>query len=973
MLALQVKTSYSLLSSLCKIEDLVKKAKEYGYTSLAITDENNLYGVMPFYETCLKYNIKPIIGVELSLENKKILLYARNNKGYKNIIKLVSLKSEKNINNEDLTTHKEGTILVMPSYYYDEKIYNIYDEKYIGFTNIKDSLNEKRKTIYINNVAYLNKEDYKYLDYLTMIKEGKTLGTMPLGTGIGRHLQTKEELVAYVGEEILENMENLASNCNVQITKEENILPIYNEEIDAYEYLTKLCHKGLNRRLNNTVPDTYLTRLNYELDVINKMGFCDYFLIVYDYVKYAKQNKILVGPGRGSAAGSLASYTLGITDIDPIKYNLLFERFLNPERITMPDIDIDFDAERRNEVIDYITQKYGAKKVASIITFGSLGAKQVIRDVGRVLNIKISILDAISRNLSDTLSASYQTNDTLRKLINSDTTLKKLWDISLHLEGLPRHTSLHAAGIIISRKNLDECIPLTKTPTGNYVATYTMNHLEQLGLLKMDLLALSNLTTINKLINEIREKEHLNITFNNIPLTDQKTIEIFTNVETDGIFQFETTGMKNFLTELKVKNFEDIVLAIALFRPGPMDSINNFIKVREGKIKINYIDEALQPILSSTYGVIIYQEQIMQIARVMGGYTLAEADILRRAMSKKKEDILIKEKPRFINRLQSRSYKEEVAIKIYDLILKFAGYGFNRSHSVAYAIVAYKMAFLKTYFYKYFMANILSTCLSSSIKTNTYICEIRGKNIKIQLPNINKSTTTYTVVEEGILPPLNIVRELGPLLVAEIIKERETKPFTTFIDFVIRMNNKGITKKHLIKLINGGCFTDYNRQTLQKNLDKVITYAELISTSTAILPPPPEITIYEEYTKEELLSLEINTFGFYLTESPVSKYKGPSDINTKELKNHYNQKIHIILVIDNIKEAITKNNDIMSFITGSDEYGSITVTLFPDLYKKFQKLSKRDIIRVFGRVERRFDRYQVVAKEVRILGQNEKK
>ena len=839
MLALQVKTSYSLLSSLCKIEDLVKKAKEYGYTSLAITDENNLYGVMPFYETCLKYNIKPIIGVELSLENKKILLYARNNKGYKNIIKLVSLKSEKNINNEDLITHKEGTILVMPSYYYDEKIYNIYDEKYIGFTNIKDSLNEKRKTIYINNVAYLNKEDYKYLDYLTMIKEGKTLGTMPLGTGIGRHLQTKEELVAYVGEEILENMENLASNCNVQITKEENILPIYNEEIDAYEYLTKLCHKGLNRRLNNTVPDTYLTRLNYELDVINKMGFCNYFLIVYDYVKYAKQNKILVGPGRGSAAGSLASYTLGITDIDPIKYNLLFERFLNPERITMPDIDIDFDAERRNEVIDYITQKYGAKKVASIITFGSLGAKQVIRDVGRVLNIKISILDAISRNLSETLSASYQTNDTLRKLINSDTTLKKLWDISLHLEGLPRHTSLHAAGIIISRKNLDECIPLTKTPTGNYVATYTMNHLEQLGLLKMDLLALSNLTTINKLINEIREKEHLNITFNNIPLTDQKTIEIFTNVETDGIFQFETTGMKNFLTELKVKNFEDIVLAIALFRPGPMDSINNFIKVREGKIKINYIDEALQPILSSTYGVIIYQEQIMQIARVMGGYTLAEADILRRAMSKKKEDILIKEKPRFINRLQSRGYKEEVAIKIYDLILKFAGYGFNRSHSVAYAIVAYKMAFLKTYFYKYFMANILSTCLSSSIKTNTYICEIRGKNIKIQLPNINKSTTTYTVVEEGILPPLNIVRELGPLLVAEIIKERETKPFTTFIDFVIRMNNKGITKKHLIKLINGGCFTDYNRQTLQKNLDKVITYAELISTSTAILPPPP--------------------------------------------------------------------------------------------------------------------------------------
>lgn len=973
MLALQVKTSYSLLSSLCKIEDLVKKAKEYGYTSLAITDEDNLYGVMPFYEICHKYNIKPIIGVELSLQNKKILLYARNNKGYKNIIKLVSLKSERSLTNEDLSTYKEGTILVMPSYYYDDEIYNIYNEKYIGFTNIKDSLNEKRKTIYINNVAYLNKEDYKYLDYLTMIKEGKTLGTMPLGTQIGRHLQTREELVAYVGEDILENMENLASNCNVQITKEEDLLPIYNEEIDAYEYLTKLCHKGLNRRLNNNVPDTYITRLNYELDVINKMGFCNYFLIVYDYVKYAKQNKILVGPGRGSAAGSLASYTLGITDIDPIEYNLLFERFLNPERITMPDIDIDFDAERRNEVIDYIIKKYGQKKVASIITFGSLGAKQVIRDVGRVLNIKVSILDAISRNLSDTLADSYQTNDTLRKLINSDNTLGKLWDISLHLEGLPRHTSIHAAGIIISRKNLDECIPLTKTPTGSYVASYTMNYLEQLGLLKMDLLALSNLTTINNLINEIREKEHLNITFGNIPLTDKKTLEIFTNVETDGIFQFETTGMKNFLTELKVKDFEDIVLAIALFRPGPMDSINNFIKVREGQIKINYIDEALRPILSSTYGVIIYQEQIMQIARKMGGYTLAEADILRRAMSKKKEDVLLKEKPRFINRLQENGYKEEVAIKIYDLILKFAGYGFNRSHSVAYAIVAYKMAFLKTYFYKYFMVSILSTCLSSSLKTNTYMCEIRGKNVKILLPNINTSTNTYTVVADGILPPLNIIRELGPLLVGEIIKERDIKPFTSFIDFVVRMYSKGITKKYLVKLINGGCFSDYNRKTLQNNLDKVITYAELISGTTSILPLPPEITIYEEYTKEELLSLEINTFGLYLTESPVSKYKGPKDINTKELKNHFNQKIYIILVIDTIKEAITKNNDVMSFITGSDEYGSITVTLFPDLYKEFRNLAKRDIIRVFGRVERRFDRYQVVAKEVRILGYNEKK
>lgn len=363
----------------------------------------------------------------------------------------------------------------------------------------------------------------------------------------------------------------------------------------------------------------------------------------------------------------------------------------------------------------------------------------------------------------------------------------------------------------------------------------------------------------------------------------------------------------------------------------------------------------------------------MQIARKMGGYTLAEADILRRAMSKKKEEILIKEKPKFISRLKEHGYKEEVAIKIYDLILKFAGYGFNRSHSVAYAIIAYKMAFLKTYFYKYFMVSLLSTCISSSIKTNTYICEIRGKNVKILLPNINNSTNTYKVIGNGILPPLNIIKELGPLSVSEILKERENGPFISFIDFVIRTYKKGITKKYLIKLINSGCFEDYNRKTLQKNLDKVITYAELISESASILPPPPEIIKYEEYNQDELLSLEINTFGLYLTESPVSKYKNPKDINTKQLKNYFNQKIYIILVIDTIKEAITKNNDVMSFITGSDEYGSITVTIFPDLYKKFKNLIKKDIIRVFGRVERRFDKYQVVAREIRILSHNEKK
>ena len=660
--ALQVKTCFSILQSLNNIKNLVKKAKELGYQSLAITDTNNMFGVPEFYQECKKNNIKPIIGLELTIKEKNILLYAINNKGYKNLIKLSTIKSEKDITLDDLITYKNDLILILHISNYDEKIYNIYETKYIGYSSIeeKDKIKEKDKVL-INNVSYLEKNDYKYLDYLYMIKELKTLGEYELGTHKQEHLLSESEVKSLSCKEDIENIKKIAKMCNVEIKYTEGLLPIYDTSINAYEHLKYLCNKGLNKRLQNKVPDIYKKRLDYELSIINKMNFCNYFLIVWDYVKYAKKNNILVGPGRGSAAGSLVSYTLGIIDIDPIKYNLLFERFLNPERITMPDIDVDFDSEKRQEIINYVINKYGEKKVAGIITFDTLASKQVVRDISRIFEISPSDIDAITRLIStkESLSDNIKNNIKLQRLINSNDKYTQIFDISRHLEGLPRNIGIHASGIVISSIDIDETIPLYKNQRGLYTTAYSMNYLEPLGLLKMDFLGISNLTLIQEVLTSIREKENLNITFSNIPLDDKKTLELFRKVETDGIFQFESYGIRRFLEKLQISSFDDIVAALALYRPGAMDFIDNYIRRKEGKEKIEYPDPALEPILKSTYGIIIYQEQILEIARVIAGYSLGEADILRRAISKKKEEILLKEKPKFIEKSIQNGFPKE--------------------------------------------------------------------------------------------------------------------------------------------------------------------------------------------------------------------------------------------------------------------------------------------------------------------------
>lgn len=962
---LQVKTSYSLLSSLNNIEKLVSLAKNLGYTSLAITD-SNMFGAIEFYKCCLKHQIKPIIGLELTISDSIIILYAKNELGYKTLIKLSTLASERNLKIDDLQDFV-NVVLVMPFQSFNEKIFNIFENKYIGYSNQSEKECIKHPKVFISNVLYLNKNDYQYLDYLYMIRDGKVLGEFELNTYKGHHLLSKEEIIKIADEEDIQNSKHISDICNVEIKYTKNLQPLYKEGIDEFQYLTNLCQKGLNKRLNNNIEKKYQDRLNYELSVINKMGFCNYFLVVYDYVKYAKKNNILVGPGRGSAPGSLVAYTLGITEIDPIKYNLLFERFLNPERVTMPDIDIDFDSNKRELVVNYVVEKYGIKNVAGIITFNTLASKQVIKDVGRVLNIPLKLTDAISKLITDKdLITSYNNNSKLKSLINSSEELKKLYDISLHLEGLPRHVSIHAAGIVISNRHLDEVIPLYKNDIGIYTTAYSMNYLEELGLLKMDFLGISNLTIIDEIITNIKNNEQINISFNNIPLDDTKTMEIFKKADTDGIFQFESPGMKNFLKKLNPNSLDDLIAAIALYRPGPMDNIDSYIKRKSGKEPISYLDKCLEPILKSTYGIIIYQEQIMQIANVLAGYSLGEADILRRAMSKKKLDILQNEKEKFIKRSIEKGHSEESATKIFELILKFAGYGFNLSHSVSYAIVAYKMAFLKKHFCHYFMLSLLNNAIGSDVKTQIYISEAKHKKITITPPDINISTYKYIIKNKQIICPFSIIHNIGYSVSHAIINEREKGPFKDFLDFVTRCYSGTINKKIITSLINAGVFSSFNinKKTLNENLDNIINYAELTKDIGLIEIEKPTIIQYQEYDKETLTNLELSSFSFYLSNHPVSEYRQNESLTTINIEDKFNQKINIILYVEKIKEVLTKKNDVMAFVIASDEFKSISLTLFPSIYQENKDLKYGDIISVIGRVEKRFDEYQIVVNSI---------
>ena len=971
---LYIKTDNSLQESLIKIKDLIEYAKINNIKSLTITD-NNMYGAMDFYKMCINNNIKPILGLEVEYDNKKIVLYAKNYNGYKNLIKLCTLLSEKKLELRELEKYSNNLVCIIPyeSLIIYKDINNFYEHIFIGYKTL-DELEtiENENTIYINETLYLTKQDSKYIKYIDAIRNSVTVDLIS-SKNLNNYILLEEEFNDKFKDSISNN-HLITDLCNVEIPFNQKLIPKFiNEEgVDSYTYLKKKCIEGLRYHFGNSVKEIYKDRLKYELDIINKMGFCDYFLIVSDYVKYAKDNNIIVGTGRGSAVGSLVSYCLMITDVDPIKYNLLFERFLNPERVSMPDIDIDFEHEKREQVINYCINKYGSKKVVPIITFGTLGAKQAIRDVGKSMDIELGLVDSLCKLIDSrkTLKENYNDNIKIKELLERKEHLKDCYKVAYKFEGLKRHTSIHAAGVVMSNIDLDEVIPLDKSHDF-YVSGYDMTYLEEIGLLKMDFLAIKYLTTIHNIIDSINSAYKLNIQFDEIPLNDKKTLDIFNKADTIGIFQFESEGMINFLRKLKVNSMDDIFAAIALFRPGPMQNIPTYINRKSGKEKIDYIDPSLEKILKPTYGIMIYQEQIMQIARDMADYTLGEADILRKAMSKKKKDILLKEKEKFTNRAVNKGYDIELVNKVYELMLKFAEYGFNKSHSIGYSIVAYKMAYLKAYFPKNFITYLLSMEINDDKKTKQYIYEAKKNNIDILKPDINVSGKKYKIEDNGIRYPLSNIRNVGTQGSEFIIKERENGIYIDIYDFIKRCYGKSVTSKTLESLIYAGVFDcfGYNKRTLINNLDLIINYGELIKDLDRTYALEPEIIKYEEYTKKELIEQELNVFGFYLTNNPITelKLKHNNIINLIEIENYFDKVINIIVYVDKIKEINTSKGDKMCFISGSDELSTIDIVLFPKTYEKFSEINQGYILLIRGKVEKRFDKYQIIVNELKRL------
>ena len=959
---LNVKTDYEMLSSLIKIEDLINYAQKNDIDTIGVTD-SNLFSFMEFYNKCKKNGIKPIVGIDIELDNKKFILYARNFNGYVELCKIVSEKNVNKLSFEYLIKHSSNLICVCFKEDY-EFFKEMYDKVYVRYytdNELKEALIITNNVLYMNEVLCYKESDYEYLKYLYMLKDGKT--TLDI-----------------VNYEFKNNCINLNTNgfnintnvkfselVNIELPKFKVNLPKYKE--DSTNYLKVLCNKGLEKRLDGNVNDKYKDRLNYELSIIESTGFVDYFLIVYDIVLYAKKNNIYVGPGRGSAVSSLVSYSLGIIDIDPLKYNLLFERFLNPARVSMPDIDIDISDIKRESLINYVKEKYGYDKVANIITFSTLLPKQVIRDVGKVLGLSSNKLDTIidiigdSKNLSEIFVKSKY-----KDLIKYNKEYIKLLDICTHLEGIKKHPSIHAAGVVIDSNPLDEKVPLFKSGD-NLIVGYDKHYIESLGILKIDLLSIRNLSIIEEMLNEIKDEYDVELNINNIPLNDKKTLDLFAKGDTTGIFQYESPGMRDLVKKMNVNSFNDLVVSNAMFRPGPMEMIPTYLKRRNGSEKVAYIDKSIEPILEETLGIMVYQEQLLEILKIMGGYTYSEADIIRVAIKNKDESILIKEKENFINRSVSLGHNPNVSSSVYNMILKFANYGFNKSHSVAYAFVGYQMGYLKANYPHIFMMNLLNKEIGRELKTKEYIDESKLLGLNFRNVDINLSSNKYYKYKDEIIFPLNMIKGISKSVADSIIEERKNGNFKDFIDFSRRCYSKTINKKVLETLILSGAFNSFkeNKKTLIENLDSIINYSELYSTVGSEYSILPEIIYCDEYDNNYLLEVEKKLLGFYFSNHPVTKYKN-SIISTKNINMYFNKNIHIVLLIENIKEIKTKNGELMCFLNLSDEYGNIEGVIFPSYYKRiYDKLKRLQVIDAFCNVEKRLSEYQLIINDIKIL------
>ena len=953
---LGIKSEYTLLTSLIKINDLINFAEQNNITTLGLLD-NNLNGVMEFFDSCVANDIKPIIGLIVRINDSNYYLYAKNYQGYLELVKINNkVVLEESVSLSDL---RISDIYVVIPYefkgnYEELKTIKNINDIYIAYANLEEKKNlifVTSNILFIKEIRCFKANDTVYLEYLKKIgnNDFETFNT------------------AYENENLttddIERLNKFIDTIEIKIDKTKRYIPVFNKDINSKDYLYNLAFFGLKKRLNDKLSDIYVKRLNYELDVIDKMGFNDYFLIVYDYVKYAKKNDILVGPGRGSAAGALVSYCLGITNIDPLKYNLLFERFLNKDRVTMPDIDIDFEDVRREDMIKYVREKYGLYNVAPITTYGTLQARQVIRDVSKYIIVDDKLIDNFVSNINSKLNLKENVqNPLIKKMLKENGVLQRIYKVAMKLEGLKRHMSVHAAGVVISSVSLKDVMPIVKTTNGINTGL-TMNYLEELGFLKMDFLALSNLTFIHNILRNLPSDFNLY----NIPLDDKATFDLFCNVDTDGIFQFESTGMKEFLRKLQPKNFNDLYAAVALFRPGPMDNIDTFIARKNGA-SVTYIVAELEPILKETYGVIVYQEQIMQILVTMAGFSFAEADNIRRAMSKKKKEVIEKERVNFITSAVKRGYNESKATEVYDLILKFANYGFNKAHSVSYALIGYQMAYLKAHYKEVFLANLLNMTISNSKKTEDYLNIAKKDKITILVPNINKSKDIYLSKNNYLLLPLSIIKNIGSNIVNMILKDREENGmFVDYFDLVRRFYKLGIKKNVIESLIYAKALDTFkiNHKTMINMLDEVLRYAIVCDDLDVSLVEKPILKIEDEYDDKTLMNQELNVYGFYVSNHPASKYKAKDVIKINKIKDYLGKNVKMVILVNDIRKIKTKKNEDMAFINGTDETGSMDFVVFPQKINYLENLKAGSLVVIMGTVARRIDKYQININVVR--------
>lgn len=992
---LDVKSAYSLFNGTMSIKDIVKTAKEFGYNAVAVNDLNTLSGLMELKKYASVYDIQPLFSLRLTIKEQDdltYLLYAKNNEGYKSLVRLSTKLSsiDNDLSFNDLVSYTNDTVVIVygeggiiehegiDTNYYLDLFKENFKDFYIGISNNTSNKwkvdNERLKimcglkeikTVALPKVEFKSIDDVEVKRLYVAMAESKQFYDHSIYVNEKNFFLSVDQIKKYYSQDDIDTTIEIANKSLINFnTIEKAKLPTYknNANASSEEYLSSLCAKGLQLRLNNQVTLEYSQRLKYELKVINEMGFADYFLIVYDFILYARRSNIYVGPGRGSSAGSLVAYVLGITHIDPIKYGLLFERFLNPERISLPDIDIDFPDNKRGEIIDYVSNKYGSDRVAHIITFGTFAAKQSIRDVGKALNIPTYQLDKISKMIPNQpkikLADVYSKNLNFRKLIDESKNHQTLYRLASKIEGLPRHSSLHAAGIVLSDKPLVNYVPLLEVEEDLNVTQYSMDYLEDLGLNKMDFLGLRNLAIIASVTDSIKDFDIMKI-----PLDDAKTFKLIGDGKTSGIFQLESYGMSKLLVEMKPYKFTDIVAAIALYRPGPMENIPTYLKRRFKKDEISYLHKDLIPILEETYGIIVYQEQIMQIAQKMANFSMARADILRKAMSDKNAKALHSLREEFILGSLKNNYLKKDAIEVYNLIEKFANYGFNKAHSVAYSLIAYQMAYLKSnYKFEFYLA-LLNSVIGGAKKTSEYVVECRRENIKVVKPNINYSVDKFIKHQDTILFPLSAIKGVGKLVSEKIINERTNGLFKDYFDFIARANVLKINRNVIEALIYAGALDifNYNKTTMIKMLDQAFMYANLVKVDAEEVSLDFNIVSKPQMIKEKSdrfyeLEQEKESLGFYLSTHPISNYKdslnyrGDTIVEVKK-KRHTND---LLVYVLSIRKHRTKNGHMMAFVKSSDESDNIDLVVMPNIYKNIEEsLQPETYVRISGRIDRK--------------------